>query len=309
MEEETGKLHIVMLPWLAMGHLLPFFELSKSLALKGLQISFFTTPSNIHRLPSIPKTLTPLLKLIPCSSSSMNIENTSDPHFVDNRPLLNQTFDALEPHLAAFLSDPSHCQPNRIIYDFPAISWALALASRFSINSAFFCIINTASFAFLDRYVKHDLAKKLATGSDFIPFPTTVALRRFEAIQILPFHPKEKDRRTNEFILCRTFREFESKWIDLLGKNCIPVGFIPSSFDEEESETWMRISKWLDKQKEQSVIYVSFGTEAILTRDQIDEIALGFEKSELPFLWILRLGLPPSGFVERTAERGLVLIG
>ncbi|KAI0529505.1 hypothetical protein KFK09_002057 [Dendrobium nobile] len=77
MEEENGKIHIMMVPWLAMGHLLPVFELSKSLALIGLRISFFTTPSNIHRLPSIPKTLTPFLKFIPSSPSAINDENTS----------------------------------------------------------------------------------------------------------------------------------------------------------------------------------------------------------------------------------------
>ncbi|KAI0529504.1 hypothetical protein KFK09_002056 [Dendrobium nobile] len=292
-----------------MGHIFPFLELSKSLALKGLQISFVTTPSTIHRLPSIPKTLTPFLKFIHFSPSGMNIENTTDLHSDEGQALLSQAYAALEHRLVAFLSDPSNGKPNWIFYDFPSISWAPALASRFSINSAFFCTFNAASFEFLGRYAIHDSSKNLTTASDLIPFPTTVTLRRFEAIRIRPFLPKEKDRRTNEFMLSRTFREFEDKWIDLLGENCIPVGFLPSSFDEEESETWMRISKWLDKRKEQSVIYVAFGSEVILTREQIDEIALGLEKSELPFLWVLRVGLPPQGFLERTAERGLVWMG
>ncbi|KAI0529503.1 hypothetical protein KFK09_002055 [Dendrobium nobile] len=309
MEEEIDKLHIVMVPWLAMGHLLPFFELSKSLALKGLQISFFTTPSNIHRLPSIPKTLTPLFKFIPCSSSTMIIENTSDLHYDDNMPLLHQTYDDLEHHLVSFLSDPSHCKPNWIIYDIKARNWAPALASRYSVNSAFFSIFNAAAIAFVDRFRIHDSPEKLATASDHIPFPTTVTFRRFEALRIRPILSKKIDNPSNEMILTRTFREFEGKWIDLLGENCIPVGFLPSSIDEEESETWRRISKWLDQQKEQSVIYVAFGSEAILTREHIDEIALGLEKSDLPFLWVLRVGLPPEGFVERIGERGLVWMG
>ncbi|XP_020684957.2 UDP-glycosyltransferase 91C1, partial [Dendrobium catenatum] len=306
MEEEIGELHIIMVPWLAMGHLLPFFELSKSLALKGLQISFFTTPSNIHRLPPIPKTLTPLFKFIPCSSSTMNIENTSDLHYDDNRPLLSQTYDALEHHLVTFLSDPSHCKPNWIIYDIIGRNWAPALASRFNVNSAFFNIFSTAAKAFLDRFRIHDSPEKIPTASDLIPFPTTVTFRRFEALRIRPIISNRIDNSGKDMILTRTFKEFEAKWIDLLGENCIPVGFLTSSIDEEESETWMRISEWLDKQKEQSVIYVGFGAEAILTREQIDEVALGLEKSELPFLWVLRVGLPPEGFVERTAERGLV---
>ncbi|KAL0927915.1 hypothetical protein M5K25_002138 [Dendrobium thyrsiflorum] len=309
MEEEIGKLHIVMVPWFAMGHLLPFFELSKSLALKGLQISFFTTPSNIHRLPSIPKTLTPLLKFIPCSPSTMNTENTSDLHYVDNRPLLHQTYDALEHHLVAFLSDPSRSKPNWIIFDIKAISWAPALASRFSINSAFFIIFCAAAIAFVERFKKLDSSENLATASDLIPFPTTVTFRRFEALRFRSLLLKEIDNSSKKLILTRTFREFEAKWIDLLGENCIPVGFLPSPINEEESETYTRISKWLDKQKELSVIYVGFGAEAILTSEQIAEIALGLEKCGLPFIWVLWVGSPPQNFDERTSGRGLVWMG
>ncbi|KAL0927925.1 hypothetical protein M5K25_002149 [Dendrobium thyrsiflorum] len=310
MDKEIGKLHIVMVPWLATSHLLPFFELSKRLALKGLQISFFSTPSSIHRLPSIPKTLTPFLKFIPCSPSAINNENTADVHSEDNKVLLSQAYAALEHHLIAFLSNPSCHKPNWIIYDVQARSWAPALASRFSLNSALFAVFNAASIAFLDRVAIYDSPEKLATSSDLFPFPTTVALRRFEALQIGPILPKKKDQQGNELMLTRTFKEFEAKWINLLGENCIPVGFLPPSFErEEESETWMRICEWLDEQKEHSVIYVAFGSEVILTREQIDEIALGLEKSGLPFVWVLRMGLPPEGFQERIAGRGLVWIG
>ncbi|KAM7481197.1 hypothetical protein LguiB_005780 [Lonicera macranthoides] len=45
---------------------------------------------------------------------------------------------------------------------------------------------------------------------------------------------------------------------------------------------------WLDKQEPRSVIYVSFGTIVSMTDDEIRELAIGLEKSEQKFLWVLR---------------------
>ncbi|KAI0529509.1 hypothetical protein KFK09_002061 [Dendrobium nobile] len=317
MEEEASKLHIVMLPWLAMGHLLPFFELSKRLALKGFEISFFSTPSNIHRLPSIPQSITPYINFISCSINNITstIENTVDLRSEAARPLLIQAYATFENHLTAFLSDASRPKPDWIIYDFAAASWAPALASRFKVNSAFFCLFNAAAVAFFIHAKDYDSPEKLSTVPDSIPFPTAVAFRPFEARHVYSMlsqksNQTEPKTQSIQFTLIRTCKEFESKWVDLLGDIYAPVGLLPPSFDkEEESETWTRICDWLDLQKESSVIYVAFGSEAILTTEQIDEIAIGLEKSGLPFFWVLRVGSPPKGFEERTAGRGLVWMG
>ncbi|KAL5705335.1 hypothetical protein ACHQM5_023650 [Ranunculus cassubicifolius] len=54
-------LKIIVFPWLAFGHLLPFFELTKSLAKKGNHIFFVSTPRNISRLPKVPQNLAHLI--------------------------------------------------------------------------------------------------------------------------------------------------------------------------------------------------------------------------------------------------------
>lgn len=320
MEEETGELHIVMLPWLAMGHLLPFFELSKRLALKGLHISFFSTPSNISRLPSIPPNLIPFLNFIPCSLPSIsnlpfNIENTVDLSSEADRPLLDQSYAAFERHLIAFLSDSSRPKTDWIIYDFAGTSWVPALASRFNVNSAFFCLFNAAALAFLSRANDCDSPEKLTKVPDHLPFSTTIAFRPFEARQICSALSKKTDQTkskppSSQLMLIRTCKEFEAKWVDFLSDKYCPVGFLPPSFDrDEETETWERIREWLDEREDFSVIYAAFGSEAKLTREQIGEIGLGLEQSGSPFIWVLRAGSPPQGFEERTAGRGLVWAG
>ncbi|GLJ53009.1 hypothetical protein SUGI_1128910 [Cryptomeria japonica] len=47
---DRGKLHVMMFPWLAHGHITPFLELAKSLLIYGLRISFVSTPLNIARI-------------------------------------------------------------------------------------------------------------------------------------------------------------------------------------------------------------------------------------------------------------------
>ncbi|XP_039138153.1 zeatin O-glucosyltransferase-like [Dioscorea cayenensis subsp. rotundata] len=45
---------------------------------------------------------------------------------------------------------------------------------------------------------------------------------------------------------------------------------------------------WLDKQVEKSVLYVAFGTTSMMSDEQIEELAIGLEKSEQKFIWVLR---------------------
>ncbi|KAJ1429373.1 putative soyasaponin III rhamnosyltransferase-like [Sesbania bispinosa] len=60
--EVDKPLHVVMLPWLAMGHIYPYFEVAKILAQKGHSVTFINNPKNIDRMPKNPKSQ-PFIKL------------------------------------------------------------------------------------------------------------------------------------------------------------------------------------------------------------------------------------------------------
>ncbi|CAJ1952972.1 unnamed protein product [Sphenostylis stenocarpa] len=78
---------------------------------------------------------------------------------------------------------------------------------------------------------------------------------------------------------------------------------------------------WLDSKPSQSVVFLSFGSMGRFSRRQLREIAIGLEKSEQRFLWVVRSefeegdsGEPPSlnellpeGFLERTEGKGMVV--
>ena len=85
------------------------------------------------------------------------------------------------------------------------------------------------------------------------------------------------------------------------------------------SENRHRCLQWLDLQPPNSVIYVSFGTTTTFSDEQITELAIGLEKSQQRFMWVVRgadkgdvfadkdkLIELPDGFEERVKGRGFV---
>ncbi|GJZ05078.1 UDP-glycosyltransferase 91D1-like protein [Tanacetum coccineum] len=77
----------------------------------------------------------------------------------------------------------------------------------------------------------------------------------------------------------------------------------------------MTIKNWLDGQQKGHVVYVALGSEVMVNKSELCELALGLELSGLPFFWALRkpacstefnsLELP-DGFIERTRNRGMI---
>lgn len=71
--------------------------------------------------------------------------------------------------------------------------------------------------------------------------------------------------------------------------------------------------QWLDTKEPKSVVYVNFGSIAVMTAEQLVEFAMGLANSEISFLWIIRPDLVtgesailPSEFQVETQNRGFV---
>ncbi|KAL2336873.1 hypothetical protein Fmac_011319 [Flemingia macrophylla] len=132
-------------------------------------------------------------------------------------------------------------------------------------------------------------------------------------------------------ILINTFIEMESGAIRAMGEfgdgkiRLYPVGPITQKGSSNEADECDKCLRWLDNQPPCSVLYVSFGSGGTLSQHQINELAWGLELSCQRFLWVLRapsnssssayleaakedpLQFLPSGFLERTKEKGLVV--
>ncbi|KAJ0966269.1 hypothetical protein J5N97_027407 [Dioscorea zingiberensis] len=343
MDAHQAPLHIAVFPWLAFGHMIPYLELSKSLAKRGHQISFLSTPRNISRLPKLPPNLSSLILFIPLPLPKVhglpeNAESTSDvpPEKVK---FLKIALDGLQQPFAKFLSESSK-KPDWIILDF-ATHWAPSLASKFSIPCIFFQVFSSSSMAFLGP--PHELSQSgssrkkpedLTVLPDWIPFPSNLAYSLhgarlfFQGLFDTSSGVSDISRFGSTLHACkviapRTCMELEPQYLpllqDLYNKPVIPVGLLPPSTNTKTSihtsATDNAILNWLDKQRPRSVVYIAFGSEATLSIELLHELAFGLEMSELHFLWALRKPVGfvgevlPEGFEERTRERGVVTMG
>jgi hydroquinone glucosyltransferase len=70
-----------------------------------------------------------------------------------------------------------------------------------------------------------------------------------------------------------------------IGPPVYPIGPVTQTGPINKENGWEFLG-WLDEQKENSVLYVSFGSGGTLSQAQINELALGLEMSETRFLWV-----------------------
>ncbi|GLJ06067.1 hypothetical protein SUGI_0031230 [Cryptomeria japonica] len=330
------QIHVLMFPWLAQGHIGPFFELSKRLANHGIKVTFLSTPRNIAKIRALLLDECWKIDLVELPLPSVEglpagVESTADvPNEME--AVLKSALDGLEKPFGKLLQ----CLlPDYIVHDFSQY-WAATVAAKFGIPAIFFLIFNAA----MSSYVLHPSRDKEdeTTVEDLIvappDFPSTqVAWRPFEARYIAPVFKESnghisvmrrafKSVNGCSFIIIRSCLEMEEKFLLYLeraiGKAVVPVGPLPPDLPKNNlSENESFCLRWLDKQPASSVVYASFGSECFLSKEQIGALARGLEGTGLPFLWVLRFprfskeecsvsGLLPAGFESRTRDRGLV---
>ncbi|XP_062100505.1 UDP-glycosyltransferase 91A1-like [Humulus lupulus] len=322
-EQRDVKLHIAMFPWLAFGHILPYLELAKLFAQKGHHISFLSTPGIIQRLPKLPPDLSPLINLVklPLPSSEYNLPNDSESTSDLPRekvPLLKSAYDGLQDSLFDLLQSS---KPDWLLFDFMAY-WVPDKARSINIRSAYFSIFNAAALGFVGAEIPDSRTEPedFVIPPKWVPFPSKVAFRKFEISRIIDDiisvgYRIAKSLRGCDVVAVRSCWELESEWLNLmghiLGKPVLPIGQLPPEpCVGEDDDSWRSIKDWLDVQPKRSVVYVAFGSEAVPSQGELNEIALGLELCGLPFFWVLKADLSPvelpTRFEGRTRGRGIV---
>ncbi|KAG8653528.1 hypothetical protein MANES_05G031400v8 [Manihot esculenta] len=347
MEKMAKDLHVMMLPWSAFGHLIPFFHLSIALAKAGVKISFVSTPKNIQRLPKIPSNLETLINFVEFSLPTPQDESLPEGAEAtvdippEKIPFLKIAYDLLQYPLNKFVADQ---RPDWIIIDLVS-HWMVDISRENNVPLLYFSVFSAASFLFLGHpgCLAGDSQKNLrpswesmTSPPEWVDFPSSVAFRKHEAIGAFEWiygtnasGISDAERVATILNSCqgmviRSCTEFEGDYLTSLNKimkkPVVPLGLLPIVKPKARQITdgsWGEIFDWLDQQKRKSVIFVSFGSEFKLTRDQVYEIAYGLELSGLPFLWALRkpnwaiddVDALPLGFSQRTRGKGIVSIG
>ncbi|KQJ95163.1 hypothetical protein BRADI_3g15530v3 [Brachypodium distachyon] len=316
-------LEVVVFPWLAVGHMIPFLELAERLAARGHAVSFVSTPGNLARLPPSPR-----LRFVPLPLPRVEVlpegaESTADvvPGNGDDG-LLKKAFDGLAAPFAAFLAGCER-KPDWVINDF-CHHWLPPIAHHHNVPCAVFWIVRVNTTGeHPPRTAPEDFT---VPPSWMTPASSSAAAyHRHEAWWIVGTLSEDAsgvsdmERTWRVLDAChltiyRSSEEVEPRMFDLLThllkKPAVPAGILLPSSNIDNND---------GSNSEGSVIYVALGSEAPLTGKDIHELALGLELAGVRFLWALRKPsgmfsstdeqLLPTGFEERTRSQGLVCTG
>ncbi|KAI3456209.1 hypothetical protein Pfo_012872 [Paulownia fortunei] len=319
----SNTLTIFMYPWFAMGHLTPYLLTANKLAERGHKIFLIIPLKAQSRL--VPLNLYPgLIEFRPITIPHVeglpaHVETTNDVT-IQGQHLLRHALDLTEPAIQSLLFD---LKPDYIFFDL--LHWLPGLARRLQIKSVHYSVVSPAAMGFL--FAEGPLIEDLVSGPPGFPPSiklykhTARDLKRFETAKEMGTDMTVKQRFMtaiceSDAIAFKTCKEIEGSYCQFLEnklkKPILLAGpVVPKPQALTLDERW---GDWLDKFKPKTVIFCAFGSEAVLKKDQFEELLLGFELTGLPFLIALRppLGVDvmeealPHGFKERTRERGIV---
>ncbi|KAG5577413.1 hypothetical protein H5410_057547 [Solanum commersonii] len=284
MEKKKGT--IILFPFMAQGHIIPFLTLAFKLEKKGYNIIFVNTPLNIKkRKLSLPQNSSISLLEIPFNSSEHglppNTENTDSlsyklsVHFTTISSSLEPSFR----NLVSSLIEKPLCVISDMFF-----GWSANVAHEFGIFHVIFSgageggnlDVSQLNPSLLeadsnDPYTNFNW-KNLPNwiNSDGILFNTIEGIPVW-AIGPIPWPGSNKQRVGNE--------------------------------TGEETEKFIKL---LDEKEEKSVIYISFGSHNRISASQMMKLAIALDKANrVNFIWVVR---PPLGFdinMEFRAEKWL----
>lgn len=345
-------LHVVVLPYPAKGHSIPLLHFAKRLHGMGVVVTFVNTFSHLAREHF--RTLDGLdisaIRVVPLGVPPAEGEGEGGLPYAKHVNGLVSEAEAMVAELFAGKDDDSDAPaPDCIVSDM-FLGWTQIVADKFQIPRYVLFASPAPALATMlhmpeltrQGLLPIDPANKEEFVYDIPGVPPTRLADLPSPMQdansfIYPFYAKNcDDLHEAKGVLLNSYYELEPSYVDTLRRtvygndhgqaghslSILPVGpllpkaFFSGSASESASAIQDPCIQFLDTQPASSVLYVSFGSVAVLSVAQIHELARGLEASGERFLLILRpphnpdnVALLPEGFEARTKGRGLVHVG
>ncbi|XP_024991984.1 UDP-glycosyltransferase 92A1 [Cynara cardunculus var. scolymus] len=312
--------NVLIFPFMAQGHIIPFFALSLQLQQKGYQITFVNTPLNIANLRRLlpPSSAIRLLE-IPFNSSDHGLPPHSEN--TDSLPpsrmydlLLAST--SLKPAFTNILKGfvDAGAPPLFVVADF-FFGWAAAVSHEFGI---FHVIYGGAGGFGLACYYSAwiNLPHKNSDSGEFF-LPDFQEAGKLQVSQLTPslvaatgndpwskFQIKNLPTWDNaDGFLFNTVEEFDKVGLSYfrrrfrrpvwaIGPINLPV-FGRAQTGKNGGIHTESCLQFLNSKPPSSVLYISFGSQSTISASQMIQLAKALDKSKKSFIWVIR---PPLGF-------------
>ncbi|XP_027358506.1 7-deoxyloganetin glucosyltransferase-like [Abrus precatorius] len=347
------KPHVVLTPFPFQGHINPLFKLAKLLHLRGFHITFVHTEYNHKRLiksrgpnaldglsdfqfETIPDGLFPIDDIHDVTQHVVSLCESIREHFLQPfRDLIARLNHSATP-VTCLVSDSTMLFTIQaaqelalpIVLFHPASACSLLSFSHFStmVDKGLIPLKDESYLTngYLDTKVDWIPGMKKFRLKDMPDFVRTTDPNNF-MVQYLIEVAHNVHRASA--VVFNTFDELESDALNALYSmfpSLYPIGPFPSFLNQSSnthlvslgSNLWKEDTEcfeWLESKEPKSVVYVNFGSLAVLSQEQLLEFAWGLANSKRPFLWIIRPDLVIGGsvilsseFVNETSNRGLI---
>ncbi|GLJ04778.1 hypothetical protein SUGI_0003140 [Cryptomeria japonica] len=339
----SGSAHVVVLAFPQAGHTNPMLQFSKDLASQGVIITLVSFAFDHHRMLKADKTLQRLgirirFESIP-DRLPPGIDIVSDVLYVF-RHLQHIDGSDLEEliHRINVTGPPVTC----IVYD-AFMPWVAQVSTKLKIPRAVFYTQSATVAAIYHHFKYVEKWNNCEQDSNDVVVIPAIGEMRMADLPSAFFPPLLVTGNLDDnlsfvegfngasWVILNTFDELEDKAMNYLREANVPVctvgPAIPSAFLdgrnsedtqfggspwEEETEECM---EWLQSKPPHSVVYVSFGSVATISAQQIREIGRGLQRSGQNFLWAIRPSAGQTtvwenfweGFAEEIGDRGLIV--
>ncbi|KAI5002731.1 hypothetical protein ZWY2020_027381 [Hordeum vulgare] len=330
--------HLLIICNPSQGNVNPMLRLGKRFAAKGLLVTFSST-SDVGAKITASSRVESGGDGVPLGLGRIRFEFLDDHH--DGEELkFNDLVTHLEttgpPAFAKLLRRQEEAgRPVACVVGNPFIPWAFDVAHGAGIPYAVLWVQSCAVFSLYYHHV-HGLLE-LPAEDDLdarVKLPGLPALSVTDVPSfLLPSNPycyklfteailrQFRAIHKPSWVFVNSFSELERDVLDALPTVLpqppllIPVG--PLFELEEEAAVRGDMMKaaddcvgWLDTQAPRSVVYASLGSMAVLSAEELAEMAHGLTSTGRPFLWVVRpdnSALLPEGYLNSIAGRGMVV--
>lgn len=339
--ESTEAVQVIMVTLSMQGHMNPMLKLAKVLVLKGVHVTLAT--NDVARKRMLDSKISTNFTTIN-STGRLSLEFFSDG--------LSHEFDR-EKDSGTFLASLKANGPknlSNLITDLkangnqfsclitnPFIPWVPGVATEHGIPCGVLWIQSATVFAIYYHFIKDpDLFPNLENPNGILELPGIPGLTVGDLPTfMLPCSPSHFRLLVTEFIsildnvkwvLGNSVHELEEETVNSLEavKPVYSIGPLvsPSLLGKEETiagsvDMWRAADsciEWLNKQRPSSVIYISFGSIIMSSKQQIQSIATALKNIKRPFLWVIKASETrkdefPRGFLEEITKdkSGLVV--
>ncbi|KFK39474.1 hypothetical protein AALP_AA3G248900 [Arabis alpina] len=305
----TGP-HFLFVTFPAQGHINPSLELAKRLAgtIAGARVTFAASISAYNRrmfsTENVPETLIFATYSdghddgFKKSSSDKTLKDDSGKFMSEMRRRGRETLtELIEDNRRQ--NRPITCVVYTIL-----LTWVAELAREFHLPSALLWVQPITVFSIFYHYfngyeeVITEMANNNPSGSIKLPSLPLLRLRELPSFIVpnnhyaflLPAFQEQMEslkQEENPKILINSFQELEPEGLTsvLDYVKIVPVG--PLITSRTDSGTCSEYVEWLDSKSDSSVVYISFGTLAVLSKKQLVELCKALIESRRPFLWVI----------------------